>query len=144
MGVSAVNFFFDAVFVRTQGAQFRTPFHQDEPYWSGNVFDTCSTWMPLVPVEQYSALESVRGSHRRAQKYRQTNFGALTGDTCDVPNIEGAGGDYDIQSWDMEPGGLAVFCARTIHGGSGNLAPERGLKPGDRIGNDFYPELWSR
>ncbi|HJL52186.1 MAG TPA: hypothetical protein QF695_06060, partial [Arenicellales bacterium] len=45
-----VNFFFDAIFVRTPGMQFRTPFHQDEPYWSVKGFDTCSIWMPLVAV----------------------------------------------------------------------------------------------
>ena len=52
MNVKQVNFFFDAVFVRTPGAQFRTPFHQDEPYWSVEGFDTCTIWMPLVPVER--------------------------------------------------------------------------------------------
>ncbi|NDH87772.1 MAG: hypothetical protein EBY61_03885 [Actinobacteria bacterium] len=34
MNVEAVNFFFDAIFTRSTGSQFRTPFHQDEPYWS--------------------------------------------------------------------------------------------------------------
>ena len=29
-----INFFFDAVFVRSPGTQFATPWHQDEPYWS--------------------------------------------------------------------------------------------------------------
>jgi len=29
-----INFFFDAVFVRSPGTQFSTPWHQDEPYWS--------------------------------------------------------------------------------------------------------------
>ena len=42
LGTNQVNFFFDAVFVRTPGMQFRTPFHQDEPYWSVKGFDTCS------------------------------------------------------------------------------------------------------
>ena len=40
MKSSRTNFFFDAIFVRTPGAQFRTPFHQDEPYWSVCGFDT--------------------------------------------------------------------------------------------------------
>ncbi|MEM7424312.1 MAG: phytanoyl-CoA dioxygenase family protein, partial [Pseudomonadota bacterium] len=90
MGSSSVNFFFDAVFVRTPGAQFRTPFHQDEPYWSVSGFDTCSVWMPLVPVEKRSALEFVRGSHRWPHKYRQENFGALTGDARDQVSYEAA------------------------------------------------------
>ena len=139
MGVSAVNCFFDAIVVRTPGNRFRTPFHQDEPYWSVEGFDTCSIWMPLVPVEKKSALEFVRGSHRWNKRYAQTNFGALTGDARDqvvhvaedrepFPDIEGHRDHYEILSWDMEPGDCAVFNARMIHGGSGNLAPDRDLK----------------
>lgn len=138
MGATRVNFFFDAVFVRTPGNRFRTPFHQDEPYWSVQGFDACSAWMPLVPVARQSALEFVRGSHRWDRKYRQTNFGALTGnardqvifgdDAAPFPDIEGQRHAYDILSWDMKPGDVAVFNARTIHGGSGNLAPDRGLE----------------
>jgi len=135
----AVNFFFDAVFVRTPGAQFRTPWHQDEPYWSVEGFDTCSIWMPLVPVEKKSALEFVKGSHKWPQKFRQTNFGTLSGDERDqvvfdkegttaFPDIEAKRADYDILSWDMEPGDCVAFNARIIHGGSGNLSSGRDLK----------------
>ncbi|MCP4953009.1 MAG: hypothetical protein GY922_14300 [Proteobacteria bacterium] len=135
-----VNFFFDAVFVRTPGAQFRTPFHQDEPYWSVKGLDTCSIWMPLVPVEKKSALEFVRGSHRWAQEFRQMNFGDLTSDARDqrrelsgkdyepFPDIEGHRNDYDILSWQMLPGDCVAFNGRIIHGGSGNLAPDCDLK----------------
>ena len=140
MDAQAVNFFYDAVFVRSPGTVFRTPFHQDEPFWSINGFDTCSVWMPLVPVEKRSALEFVRGSHRWERQFRQTNFGALTADERDqvvyddtdgrepFPDIEGNRDDYEILSWDMEPGDCAFFNARIIHGGSGNLAPDRDLK----------------
>lgn len=139
MNVGRVNFFFDAVFMRTPGAQFRTPFHQDEPYWSVKGFDTCSIWMPLVEVEKQSALEFVRGSHRWNQRFRQTNFGGLTGDGRDqridsddqcepFPDIEGERDKYEILSWDMSPGDCAIFNGRMIHGGSGNLAHDRGLK----------------
>ena len=139
MGSSRVNFFFDAVFVRSPGVQFRTPWHQDEPYWSVQGFDTCSVWMPLVPVEKSSALEFVRGSHRWPQKFRQTNFGALTGDgrdrvefsengTVAFPDIENHQDDYDIASWSMEPGDCVAFNARVIHGGSGNLSDDRELR----------------
>ena len=157
MNVSKVNFFFDAVFVRSPGAQFRTPFHQDEPYWSVEGFETCSAWTPLVPVEKKSALEFVAGSHRWGVKYQQTNFGALVDDERDYvsyentdavpfPDIEGNRDDYEILSWDMEPGDIAVFNARMIHGGSGNLAAERELKVfntqwlGDDVRVRFKPE----
>jgi len=131
MGVGAVNFFFDAVFVRSPGSRFRTPFHQDEPYWSVSGFDTCSVWTPLCPVRKVSALEFVRGSHRWPHTYRQQNFGALTGDdrdhvvfgddTVPFPDIEGDRASYEILSWEMQPGDIAIFNARMIHGGSGNL-----------------------
>lgn len=184
---SRVNFFFDAIFVRSHGNRFRTPFHQDEPYWSVEGYDTCSAWTPLVPVAKRSALEFVRGSHRWNRRFRQTNFGAITGDERDqvnfdvgfepFPDIEGDRDAYEILSWDMEPGDVAIFNARVVHGGSGNLAPDRdlkvfntqwlgddvrvrfraegmdpdhqsvmtaaGLQPGDRVGTDLYPEVWS-
>lgn len=188
MGSNRVNFFFDAVFIRSAGTKFRTPFHQDEPYWSVTGFDCCSAWIPLTTVAKKSSLEFVRGSHRWNERYQQKNFGALTGDERDqvvfdddavpFPDIEREGRRYDVLSWDMEPGDVAFFNARTIHGGSGNLEegeelrvfntkwlgddvrvcfrPEGmdpdhsavmtqvGLKPGDRIGTDLYPEVWSR
>jgi ectoine hydroxylase-related dioxygenase (phytanoyl-CoA dioxygenase family) len=139
MGCSTVNFFFDAVFIRSPGTQFRTPWHQDEPYWSVEGFDTCSVWMPLVQVEKRSALEFVRGSHTWPQKFGQTNFAELTGDARDrveftdpdsvpFPDIEKHRADYDILSWGMDPGDCVVFNARTIHGGSGKLSPGRGLE----------------
>ena len=186
LGATRVNFFFDAVFVRTPGTQFRTPFHQDEPYWSVKGFDTCSIWMPLVAVEKKSALEFVRGSHRWKRRFRQANFAALTGDERDqrsdsdedwepFPDIEGDRESYDLLSWDMAPGDCAVFNGRIIHGGSGNLSEGRdlkvfntqwlgddvrvcfrkegmdpdhsqlmtelGLKPGERVGTEVYPEF---
>lgn len=139
LGSKKVSFFFDAVFVRTPGAQFRTPWHQDEPYWSVEGFDTCSIWMPLVPVEKKSALEFVRGSHLWKQKFRQENFAALSGDdrdqvkfeddgTVEFPDVENNRDDYDILSWDMQPGDCVAFNARMIHGGSGNLSEGRELK----------------
>ena len=138
MGCASVNFFFDAIFTRTAGTQFRTPFHQDEPYWSVEGFDCSSAWMPLDAVEKRSALEFVRGSHRWTDRFRQQNFGALTGDDRDqvafddgavpFPDIEGERDRYEILSWDMEPGDVAIFNARMIHGGSGLLAEDRSLR----------------
>ncbi len=137
MGSQTATFFFDAVFVRSAGTQFRTPFHQDEPYWSVQGFDTCSAWMPLDPVSKASSLEFVAGSHKWNHRYAQTNFGALTADDRDqvnfddgwtpFPDIEGERERYEILSWQMEPGDVAIFNARTIHGGSGNLAPDKAL-----------------
>lgn len=141
MNVSKVNFFFDAIFVRSPGTAFRTPWHQDEPYWTVDGFDACSIWMPLNPVAKESALEFVRGSHRWTAMYRQQNFGELNPDGEEgiassdfskiasepFPDIDGNRDQYDILSWDMQPGDCVVFNARIIHGGSGQLAEDREL-----------------
>ena len=73
-GSTAINFFFDSVFVRSTGTQFETPWHQDEPYWSVEGYDACSIWMPLVPVKRKSSLSFVPGSHRLKTVFKQYNF----------------------------------------------------------------------
>lgn len=143
MGSDSVNFFFDAVFMRSPGTQFRTPWHQDEPYWSVEGFQTCSIWMPLVPVEARSALAVVPGSHRWEKVYKQADFGeynadgkenvnhsdfSVLKDAPELPDIDGDPEKYQPRSFDMEPGDALIFNARGIHGGSGQLADDKGLR----------------
>ena len=56
MKTTTVNYFFDAVFVRSAGTKFETPWHQDEPYWSIEGYDACTLWMPLVTVKKKKLL----------------------------------------------------------------------------------------
>jgi len=135
------SLFFDAIFVRSEGQQFLTPWHQDEPYWSVEGFQAVAMWMPLVPVEKQSALMFIPGSHRWKQKYRQKDFAELNpdGQVVESAKIDGEGWlplpDFDadpqrwrVTSWDMEPGDCVAFNGRTFHGGGGRLAPDRHLK----------------
>ena len=186
-----INFFFDAVFVRSPGTQFSTPWHQDEPYWSVEGYDTCTLWMPLVPVKKESALAYVPGSHRSNQVFDQYNFGDLNPDgktdvdqvdfsgiaESEIPDIDADPERYGVVSWDMEPGDCVVFNSRILHGGSGNLESDKdlqvftskwagddvrikfrecgmdpdhssvmteyGLRPGEKLGTDLYPHIWS-
>lgn len=135
MGSSRINFYFDAVFVRSPGSQFATPWHQDEPYWSVEGYDTCTIWMPLVPVRQENALAYVPGSHRLDSVFYQYNFGNLnpdgkTGiDQVDFsrvaerafPDIAAEPERFGVVSWDMQPGDCVAFNSRIMHGGSGKL-----------------------
>ena len=139
---TTINFFFDAVFIRSAGSQFSTPWHQDEPYWSIEGYDTCTIWMPLVPVESKSALGFVPGSHRADTVYHQYNFGELNpdkkanADQVDFsgiaegkfPDIDADPDHYGVVNFDMAPGDCVVFNSRTIHGGSGKLAEDRDLR----------------
>ena len=135
MDARQINFYFDAVFVRSPGSQFATPWHQDEPYWSVEGYDTCTIWMPLVPVKKENALAYVPGSHRLDSVFYQYNFGDLNPDAkSDVdqvdfssvsdlsfPDIAADPEGYGVVSWDMQPGDCVAFNSRTMHGGSGKL-----------------------
>lgn len=135
MRTEQINFFFDAVFVRSHGSQFTTPWHQDEPYWSVEGYDTCTLWMPLVPVKRENALAYVPGSHRLESAFYQYNFGKLNPDgktdvdqvdfskvsESTLPDIDRDPESFGVVSWDMQPGDCVAFNSRTIHGGSGRL-----------------------
>ena len=137
-----INFFFDAVFVRSPGTQFSTPWHQDEPYWSIEGYDTCTLWMPLVPVKKKNALAFVPGSHLNNEIFDQPNFGELNPDGKtdvdqvnfsgiaeeSIPDIDANPERYGVISWDMEPGDCVAFNSRILHGGSGKLDEDQELR----------------
>jgi ectoine hydroxylase-related dioxygenase (phytanoyl-CoA dioxygenase family) len=142
MGSAHINFYFDAVFVRSPGSQFATPWHQDEPYWSVEGYDTCSIWMPLVPVKRENALAFVPGSHRHDAVYSQYNFGNLNPDgetgidqvdfagvaVAAFPDIDADPEGFGVVSWDMQPGDCVAFNSRIMHGGSGKLDEDCDLR----------------
>ncbi len=141
LGSTSIHFYFDAVFVRSAGSQFETPWHQDEPYWSVAGHDTCTVWMPLVPVKAQNALAFVPGSHLGSVAFDQYDFGLLNPDgktdvdrsdfsataEADIPDINADPESFGVVSWDMEPGDCVVFNSRILHGGSGKLDPDRDL-----------------
>ena len=142
LGSESVHFFFDAVFVRSAGSQFETPWHQDEPYWSVHGHDTCTIWMPLVPVKAKNALAFVPGSHLGGVVFDQPDFGTLNPDAKpdvdrsdfsavadqDIPDIDADREAFGVVSWDMAPGDCVVFNSRILHGGSGLLDSDVGLR----------------
>ena len=141
LGSQKINFFFDAVFLRSAGSQFETPWHQDEPYWSVDGHDTCTVWMPLAPVKAANALAFVPGSHRGTKVFDQYDFGSLNPDgktnvdqsdfsaiaEADIPDIDADRSAFGVVSWDMQPGDCVVFNSRILHGGSGMLDDDTNL-----------------
>ena len=139
MKSTTVNFFFDAVFVRSAGTKFETPWHQDEPYWSIEGYDACTLWMPLVPVKEKNCLSFVPGSHRFKSVFNQKNFGELTGHPKDqvdfskvadqeFPDINEDPERFGVVKWELQPGDCIVFNGRTMHGGSGKLDKDTNLR----------------
>ena len=139
MKTTTVNYFFDAVFVRSAGTKFETPWHQDEPYWSIEGYDACTLWMPLVPVKKKNCLSFVPGSHLFKSVFNQKNFGEITGHPKDqvdfskvaneeFPDINGDPEKFRVISWKLQPGDCIAFNGRTMHGGSGKLDSDTNLR----------------
>lgn len=180
-GAAKVNLLYDQLFVKEPGTANRTRWHNDQPYWSVKGYQILSFWVALDPTTaETGALEFVRGSHRWGRFYQPEVFGRTNVDEYErnpdyetVPDIESARGDYDIVSFDLEPGDVYAFHALVLHGAGGNTSEQvrrRGytvrytgddviysshpgtnralrnslLKDGDRLDSDQYPLVWER
>lgn len=119
-----VWFLYEQVFLKEGGEVRRTPWHQDTPYLALDGSQVAVLWINFLPVPQGQSLEFVRGSHR-GTLYDGSAFD-IRDDTAPVfghglprlPDIESARGDWDIVSFDVEPGDLVVFHPAVLHGGA--------------------------
>ena len=181
LGAHRVNLFYDQIFVKEPNTDERTRWHNDQPYWPVRGWQILSFWVALDPVTRDSgAVEYIRGSHRWDRWFQPEPFGKTSAVAAyernprfeDVPDIEAARGDYDIVSFDLEPGDVAAFHGLTVHGAAGNTRSDRrrrgyavrytghdarycgepgsnanlrnpDLRDGDPLDSAQYPVVWS-
>ncbi|MEM7409479.1 MAG: phytanoyl-CoA dioxygenase family protein [Myxococcota bacterium] len=124
----AVFLYEDSLLVKEPGTAEHTAFHQDMGYFHVQGEQVCTTWCPLDRVTPESgALRYVVGSHRDGRLYKPNFFVSNE----EVPGTEGesvpdiAAGDFEVVSFDLEPGDVAVHHARTVHGAFPNLSTDR-------------------
>lgn len=169
-----INLFCDQIFVKQAHNGERTPWHHDFTFFplSGN--QIASVWTSADPVRTAeSALEFVVGSHRWPQRFRPLGVGGIVKSVAPLaptPDFDTDREDYQIASWDMQPGDAVIFHALTLHGSRGHPAGNRnrraistrwcgddarftptgkelqvpwphGLKPGDPIGGSVFPQV---
>jgi ectoine hydroxylase-related dioxygenase (phytanoyl-CoA dioxygenase family) len=134
MGSNKVNLLYDQLFVKEPGTENRTRWHNDQPYWSIRGWQVLSMWVALdTTTAENGALEFIRGSHHWDRWFQPETFGnsdALDGYEQNpnyerIPDIESSRDDYDIISWDLEPGDVYLFHALTVHGAAGNSTSNR-------------------
>lgn len=120
-----VRIFHEHVLVKEPGTQEVSPWHQDQPYYCVDGEKVCSVWLPLDPVPASVCPEFVAGSHRWGKLFAPRKFmdhrayeGAV-GAFVPVPDIDARRADYEILSWDLEPGDCIVFHMKTLHGAPG-------------------------
>ncbi|MDX1687203.1 MAG: phytanoyl-CoA dioxygenase family protein [Candidatus Promineifilaceae bacterium] len=188
MGSDKAIFYHDHLLIKEPGTQRRTPWHHDQPYYPVNGRHMCSLWLPLDPVPLETSLQFVKGSHAWGRWFVPRKFAtsrdyALKEATSNrdaegisfesVPDIEGHPEEYEIISWELNPGDCVVFHGMTLHGAAGNQSQttarralstrwfgddarfaERpweisppitgGLKPGEPMACDTFPVIWEK
>jgi len=92
--------------------------------------DNCSLWIPLDKISKEVCPEFVRFSHTWNKHYLPTKFFGHSYEKKDenletVPDISANRQDYDIASWELNPGDLIAFNFSIIHGAPGNSSPNR-------------------
>lgn len=110
------------VLVKEPGTREVTPWHHDITYYGVDGDQLCSIWLPLDPVPEVACPEFIAGSHRFGKLYYPRLFinhqnyadGAEGFET--IPDIDTHRDDYEILSWQLQPGDCIVFHMRTIHG----------------------------
>lgn len=176
-----INLLYDQLFVKEPGTNLPTPWHNDQPYWPVSGLGVMSFWLAVDPVtKENGAMEFVRGSHKWDRWFQPRTF--APGATHDydqnpdyepIPDIDAARDDYDIVTWDMDPGDLLAFHAMALHTAGGNQRkdirrrgytvryidrdarydPRAGtakglwnetLAPGAVMDSDQYPVVWPR
>lgn len=173
-----INFYDDQIFVKEPGTLEKTAYHQDGSYFHFEGEQSCTIWIPVDPVSADASVHYVRGSHRWDAFYKPniflSNMTFPGSDGEDLPEIEGHEDEYDLLSFDMQPGDVLVHHHRTIHGapGNGNLTRTRratgvrytgadirykfrdyapqpthlyyGMKDGDCLDPAYFPVVWPR
>ena len=126
MGSRTVRLHHDHLLVKEPGTTIRTPWHQDQPYYNIDGFDTVSFWIPLDPVPRESSLEFVAGSHATRTWYMPRGFFDdrplvfEEGTFAEVPDVEADRDAYTILGWELEPGDAVAFNMLTLHAAAGS------------------------
>jgi len=130
MRSEAVYLYEDSLLVKEPGTREATAFHQDMGYFHITGEHACTTWCPLDRVTPESgALRYVRGSHRSGRVYKPNLFVTrrdIPGTQGDeLPDIDANPGAFDLVSFELDPGDVAVHHARTLHGAFPNTSTRR-------------------
>lgn len=129
-GSQHVWFYGEEIFVKKGGLGGRSPWHQDTSYFPFEGPQILNIWTSFEPIPYANSLEFVRGSHVGVQ-YNGSSYNNAQDHTSPLwhqtewprlPNIEAervADPDqWDIFTFDLEPGDALVFHSGILHGGA--------------------------
>ena len=127
IGSNRINFYGEQLFLKEANSLHRTAFHQDMPYFHVTGSKCCTVWIPLDAIGTDNGMMGyVRGSHRwrtHAANGFVTRMPLPGSSLPQLPDIDGAAGEYDIVYLAAQPGDVIVHHANTVHGATGNSSP---------------------
>ncbi|MDX1514301.1 MAG: phytanoyl-CoA dioxygenase family protein [Gammaproteobacteria bacterium] len=130
IGSKTVRIFHEHVLVKEPGTGERTPWHHDQPYYGVNGKQNASLWTPLDPVPRDTCPEFIAGSHTWGRWFLPRKFIGVDYERPDedlepIPDFDNHRDEYEILSWDLEPGDAIAFSFLTVHGAPPNLSSTR-------------------
>jgi ectoine hydroxylase-related dioxygenase (phytanoyl-CoA dioxygenase family) len=125
MQSQTVRIFHEHVLVKEPGTSNPTPWHHDQPYYCVDGKQVVSFWIPLDTVPQATCPEFISGSHAWGKWFLPRKFSGVDYNYTEewlepIPDIENQREQYDIRSWDLEPGDAIAFHYLTVHGAPPN------------------------
>ena len=154
------HFLYDFFFAKEPHSPHATVWHQDQPSVCCHGTQVTGTWMPLDVVTYDSgAVEYIKGSHKWNRWFdygvTEDHFDAETelnyrplpggggGDSAQFgevfepqPDFEADRDQYDIISFDTEPGDVVINSLLIMHGAKGNFTDRRRRAIGGRWAGD--------
>ena len=125
-----LNFWEDTTFVKSANTGQRTAFHQDYGYFQIKGYKCCIVWIALDPVEpETGGMEYIRGSHHWYESFAPNVLISQSPHPLSpferLPDIEANRDEYDIVSFDVQPGDVIIHHVMTVHGSRGNQSTDR-------------------
>ena len=134
-----INFFYDQLLVKEPNTEEKTPWHHDLPYWPLSGEKIISFWVGFDEVSHDTGtVKYIKGSHKWNKFYAPASFGKNSGynnlykkmGLDEIPDIDSNIENYEVLSWNLNPGDIIVHHPLILHGSSGNKSSKtrrRGL-----------------
>jgi ectoine hydroxylase-related dioxygenase (phytanoyl-CoA dioxygenase family) len=117
MRARQVNLFYDQLFVKEPKTPVETPWHSDKTYFPIAGGKLISIWVPFDPISTGNgAVSFIKGSHR---------WPDLNERIAEIDERGMRSEQYQMLTWNLEPGDLLLFDLSTIHGSGGNQSRSR-------------------
>jgi ectoine hydroxylase-related dioxygenase (phytanoyl-CoA dioxygenase family) len=151
MGCKSARLYHDHMLTKEPGTRQRTPWHQDQPYYTIEGRMNCSFWIPVDPVSRSASLELIAGSHLGPWLMPRSFLDAQArwfpeGSLADLPDIDARREAFPIVGWPIEPGDAVAFHMLTLHGAAGvEVGTRRRVFSLRLIGDDIRhaPRRWT-